>query len=83
MNGNKEKVTFELNKIENTNKDEIIKSLCLKVNNLEEKYEILQKNYEKIMTIVGPMIKAEEEDIKNGKFRFQWENHDYCELSNK
>ena len=33
------------------------------------------------MTIVGPMIKAEE-DIKNSKFRFQWENHDYCELSN-
>ena len=28
MNGDKEKVTFEMNKIENTNKDEIIKSLC-------------------------------------------------------
>ena len=89
MNGNKEKVTFEFNKIENTNKDEIIKSLCLKMNDLEEKYNklnekynIMEKNYEKIMSIVGPMIKAKEEDIKKGIFRFQWENHDNCELSN-
>ena len=90
INENKEKVTFEFNKIENTNKDEIIKSLCLKMNDLEEKYNklnekynIMEKNYEKIMTIVGSMIKAkEEEDIKKGIFRFQWENHDNCELSN-
>ena len=33
------------------------------------------------MSIVGPMIKTEE-DIKKGIFRFQWENHDNCELSN-
>ena len=39
MNGNKEKISFELKKIENTNKDEIIKQLCFKVNNLEEKYK--------------------------------------------
>ena len=35
------------------------------------------------MSIVEPMIKAkEEEDIRKGIFRFQWENHDFCELSN-
>ena len=70
-----------MNRTENTNKDEIIKALCLKVNNLEEKYEILEKKYEKIMTVVGPMIKAED-DIKKGKFDFQWEIHNNCELTN-
>ena len=64
VDGNKEKVSFQLNKIENTNKDEIIKSLSLKVNILEEKYnelnekyEDLEKKYEKIMNFIGPMIK--------------------------
>jgi hypothetical protein len=77
MNGNKEKVSFELNKVENTNKDEIIRSLCLKVNTLEEKYNkvnekytTLEKNYEKIMTFIEPMIK-EAEDLKNYKYKFQ------------
>ena len=70
MNGNKEKISFELKKIENTNKDEIIKQLCFKVNNLEEKYnnlseeyshlsekyKVLEKNYDEIMTVVEPMI---------------------------
>ena len=85
INGNKEKISFELNKIENINKDEIIKSLCLKMNNLEEKYnklnekyEILEQKYEKIMTVVGPMIKKEEDY----KFDFQWENHSNCQLTN-
>ena len=89
MNGNKEKVSFELNKKENTNKDEIIKLLSFKVNILEEKYnklnkkyEMLEKKYEKIMAFIGPMIEAEEEDTKKGIFKFQWENHDNCELSN-
>jgi hypothetical protein len=89
MDGKKEKVSFELNKKENTNKDEIIKLLSFKVNILEEKYnqlnkkyEKLEKNYEKIMTFIGPMIEAEEEDTKKGIFKFQWENHDNCELSN-
>ena len=77
MTGNKEKVIFELNKTENTNKDEIIKSLCLKVNNLEQKHNILKEKYDKIMIIIEPLIKAEE-----SKFKFQWENHDNCELSN-
>jgi len=85
MNGNKEIINFELKKTENTNKDEIIKQLCLKVNNLEEKYNNLnekyiklEKNYEEIMTVVGDMIIEK----KNSLFRFQWENHENCELSN-
>ena len=72
MNGNKEKVSFEFNKSENYDKDEIIKSLCLKVNNLEEKYNKLNEKYEKIIYFVGTII----------NFRFQWENHNNCELSN-
>ena len=74
MNGNKEKVSFELNKKQNDNKDEIIKSLCLKVNNLEDKYNKLNEKYEKIMKFIEPMMKAAEE--KNFKYKFQWENHD-------
>ena len=78
LNGNKEKIILEFNKIENTNKDEIIKSLCLKVNALEEKCKMLEKNYAKIMAFVEPMIKEEEAK----KFKFQWEKHDNCELAN-
>ena len=51
MNGSKEKINLEFNNIQNTNKDEIIKSLCLKVNALEEKCKMLEKNYEKIMDL--------------------------------
>ena len=80
MNGNKEKISLEFNKIENTNKDEIIESLCLKVNALEEKCKILEKNYEKIMAFVESMMKKEEEEKK--KYKFQWEKHDNCELLN-
>jgi hypothetical protein len=93
MNGNKEKISFELKKIENTNKDEIIKQLCFKVNNLEEKYnnlseeyshlsekyKVLEKNYDEIMTVVEPMIIEK----RRGLFRFQWLNHENCELSNE
>ena len=82
MNGNEEKISLEFNKIENTNKDEIIESLCLKVNALEEKCKILEKNYEKIMAFVEPMMKKEEEEEKKNKFKFQWEKHDNCELLN-
>ena len=73
MNGNKEKISFEFNKVENTNKDEIIKILCLKVNSLEEKCKFLEKNYENIMDILREEGK---------KFQFQWENHENCQLSN-
>ena len=51
MNGNKETINLEFNKVENTNKDEIIKNLCLKVNALEEKCKILEKNYEKSIVL--------------------------------
>ena len=90
MNGNKETISFHLNKIENTDKDEIIKSLSLKVNILEEKYnklnekyEDLEKKYEKIMSFVEPMIKKKEEEEEEKKylFRFQWEYHENCEFS--
>lgn len=81
LNGNKEIINFEFNKVENTNKDEIIKNLCLKVNSLEEKCKILEKNYEKIMVFLEPMIKEAEEEKKN-PYKFQWENHDNCKLSN-
>ena len=87
VDGNKEKVSFQLNKIENTNKDEIIKSLSLKVNILEEKYnelnekyEDLEKKYEKIMSFIGPMIKKKEEE--KDLYKFQWEYHENCEYSN-
>ena len=90
MNGNKETISLNLNKIENTDKDEIIKSLSLKVNILEEKYnklnekyEDLEKKYEKIMSFVEPMIKKKEEEEEEKKylFRFQWEYHENCEFS--
>ena len=73
MNGSKEKINLEFNNIQNTNKDEIIKSLCLKVNALEEKCKMLEKNYEKIMDLYE----------KEKKFKFQWEKHENCQLSNK
>ena len=82
LNGNKETISFELNKIENTNKDEIIKNLILKVNYLEEKCKMLEKNYEKILAFVEPMMKEAEEEEKKGKFKFQWEYHSNCQLSN-
>ena len=37
LNGNKENISFSLYKKENNNKDEIIKYLCNKVNDLEDK----------------------------------------------
>ena len=87
MNGNKEKINFELNKTENKNKDDIIKSLCTKINNIEEKYNELNKKYdklnekyEKIMDFIGPMIKAKEEEFQY-KYEFQWKYHNNCELT--
>ena len=78
MNGNKETINLKFNKVENTNKDEIIKILCLKVNALEEKCKInyeknmaleekckmLEKNYQKILSFVELMMKKEEEKKK-------------------
>ena len=92
MNGNKEKISFELKENENTNKDEIIKQLCLKVNNLEkiynilsenynnlsEMYKILEKNDKEIMSVVDPMIIENKSSI----FIFKWNNHENFQLSN-
>ena len=134
MNGNKESINLVFSKVENTNKGEIIQILNLKVNALEEKIKILEKNnekcmkcmaleekckileknnekimvleekiklleindekymaleekckmleknYEKILAFVDPMIK--EEEIEKKAYKFQWEYHDNCELSN-
>ena len=83
MNGKKEKIEFELNRLGNINKDEIIKALSLKVNlleetfqNLNEKCNMLEEKFEKINMYV-PMTKQE---VK--KFSFEWEEHENCELSN-
>ena len=134
MSGNKETINLVFSKVENTNKGEIIQILNLKVNALEEKIKILEKNnekcmkcmaleekckilekniekimvleekikileinnekymaleekcnlleknYEKILAFVDPMIK--EEEIEKQAYKFQWEYHDNCELSN-
>ena len=45
INGNKENVSFVLHKKENNNKDEVIKFLCSKVNDLEKKLDEMNKNY--------------------------------------
>ena len=58
-----------------------MKNLILKVNYLEEKCKMLEKNYEKILAFVEPMMKEAEEE-KKGKFKFQWEYHSNCQLSN-
>ena len=96
--GNKEKVSFEFNKTENTNKDEIIKSLCFKLNNMEEKYNKLNEKYcelnEKYCQLNEKYEKLEKKyekimtvvgsmiEEKEGKLQFQWENNDNFELSN-
>ena len=76
MNGNKENISFILNRKINNNKDEIIKFLCEKVNHLEEKMEEMNKNYIKLKEIVDGMNKKEE------PFSFVWENNSNCQLLN-
>ena len=71
LNGNKENISFALHKKENSNKDEIIKYLCNKVNDLEEKYT-------KLKEVVDILIKKEEGE----PITFVWNNHSDCELSN-
>ena len=48
MNGNKENISFNMNKKINNNKDEIIKYLCTKVDTLEKKLDEMNKNYIKL-----------------------------------
>ena len=73
FNGSKENINFVLNNKENDNKDEIIKYLCTKVNDLETKLDEMSKNYMNLKAIV--------DEIKN-HFYFVWENHSNCQLSN-
>ena len=68
LNGNKENISFSLYKKENNNKDEIIKYLCNKVNDLEDKYA-------KLKEIVDKLVKKDEQ------LNLVWENHTNCELS--
>lgn len=74
FNGSKENVSFVLLKKENDNKDEIIKYLCTKVNDLESKLDEMNKNYMNLKSIV--------DEIRNNKFYFVWESHSNCQLSN-
>ena len=76
FNGSKENVSFALHKKENDNKDEIIKYLCTKVNNLEAKLDEMNKNYINLKTIVDGIIKEQNE------YNFVWESHSNCQLSN-
>ena len=76
MNGNKENVSFTLYKIENNNKDEIIKYLCKKVDVLEEKLEQMNKNYLNLKETVDKLTKKDE------TFSFVWENNSNCQLLN-
>ena len=70
FNGSKENVSFALHKKQNDNKDEIIKYLCTKVNDLETKLEEMNNNYMNLKTMI------------ENKFYFVWENHSNCQLSN-
>ena len=74
FDGSKENVSFALPKKENDNKDEIIKYLSTKVNDLESKLDEMNKNYMNLKSIV--------DEIRNNKFYFVWENHSNCQLSN-
>ena len=75
LNGNKEEVSFLLQKKENRNKDEIIKHLCIKVDNLEEKLKEVNKKYDDLKKVVDELI-------KKPNYHFVWTNHSNCQLSN-
>ena len=57
LNGNKENVSFIFHKKENNNKDEVIKYLCSKVNDLETKLDEMNKNYLNLKDIVNNIKK--------------------------
>ncbi len=76
MNGNKENISFILNRKINNNKDEIIKYLCKKVDVLEEKLEQMNKNYLNLKETVDKLTKKDE------TFSFVWENNSNCQLLN-
>ena len=90
MNGNKENISFNMNKKINNNKDEIIKYLCTKVDTLEKKFDEMNKNYIKLnqnfedMKINYTKLKEIVDYLKNKEesYFFAWENNSNCQLSN-
>ena len=77
LNGNKEEISFCLKRKENINKDEIIKYLSIKVDNLEEQLKEMNKKYDDLKEIVDGLIKKDKQN-----FNFVWTNHSNCQLSN-
>ena len=76
LNGNKENVSFVFHKKENNNKDEVIKYLCSKVNDLETKLDEMNKNYLNLKDIVFNMKKI----VLPDPFLFIWKEHSNCKL---
>ena len=73
INGNKENVSFVLHKKENNNKDEVIKFLCSKVNDLEKKLDEMNKNYLNLKKMFDDLKKIVLPD-------FKWIGHTNCQL---
>ena len=73
INGNKENVSFVLHKKENNNKDEVIKFLCSKVNDLEKKLDEMNKNYLNLKKMFDDLKKIIMPDLK-------WIGHTNCQL---
>ena len=73
LNGNKENVSFVFHKKENNNKDEVIKYLCSKVNDLETKLDEMNKNYLNLKEMFDDLKKIVLPD-------FVWKEHSNCKL---
>jgi len=73
INGNKQNVSFVLHKKENNNKDEVIKFLCSKVNELEKKLDEMNKNYLNLKKMFDDLKKIVLPD-------FKWKEHTNCQL---
>ena len=73
LNGNKENVSFVFHKKENNNKDEVIKYLCSKVNDLETKLDEMNKNYLNLKEMFDNLKKIVLTD-------FVWKEHSNCQL---
>ena len=73
LNGNKENVSFVFHKKENNNKDEVIKYLCSKVNDLETKLDEMNKNYLNLKEMFDNLKKIVLPD-------FVWKEHSNCKL---
>ena len=73
LNGNKENVSFVFHKKENNNKDEVIKYLCSKVNDLETKLDEMNKHYLNLKEMFDNLKKIVLPD-------FVWKDHSNCKL---